>query len=742
MTDDSLMEALRRDSSSENSDVRQRVARILMERSDVDSLNLLVLLAGDPDWRVRKAAIEGLEANPTEEVVKALIPALYDPVNAGRRNAAAEALRAFGHRALPYLLFELGRINDADSRIAIATVLGDISADESAAALVALLGSEDVNVASAAIVSLGRLARPETVPALIGVLSGDNAWLHYHAIETLGRLRATEALPAIVSRDQNPALKKAILEAAGSIGGYGSIDLLAGKLAASHLPDYALLRAFATVDAAKRPAILAGRERSYLKRKFRENAPSGSALALTEALKKSGRIDRKVDLLRALGWLGAQETLPLLIEQLSGDCPEAAARALEDFGTGAEPSLIAVLSPWGDEVKIDLALRLLSRAPKPEMLAPVVNLLDHDSSAVRRAAVELLARIADPGCADYLVAHLNDGEAGVDMAAVEALAAICRKQPEARASLQRRLTHAGSSTDPLTRANALSLLFETGSEEFRARVLAGSKDEDAVVRARAVTLAARSRDLSLVALFEQALADENPQVRLAAVQALSTADRSPRHREAVAALLQDDDLWVRSAAARALGSLGGPQEVEALVALSQRGEPPERIGALEALGRIAGPAAWEAILAALADPDPEIRQAALSAAAGIESPEAQDELDRRAQDPDWRLRSTALDAMGRRDRRGRRRILHRALREDPDDVAARSALSALEAFAVAEDIPVFVETLGRDAIADDVASALVRLRKKFPEAVEKAWREAEPRPAAILAEILRADLAP
>ena len=50
-------------------------------------------------------------------------------------------------------------------------------------------------------------------------------------IETLGRLRAVEALPAIVACDQNPALKKAVLEAAGSIGGFGAIDLLASRLA-------------------------------------------------------------------------------------------------------------------------------------------------------------------------------------------------------------------------------------------------------------------------------------------------------------------------------------------------------------------------------------------------------------------------------------------------------------------------------------------------------------------------------
>ena len=104
MANDELIDALRRDSRDESSEIRQKVARILMERSDAESLELLVELAGDPDWRVRKAAIEGLEANPTEGVVQALIPALHDQANAGRRNAAAEALRVFGTRALPYLL--------------------------------------------------------------------------------------------------------------------------------------------------------------------------------------------------------------------------------------------------------------------------------------------------------------------------------------------------------------------------------------------------------------------------------------------------------------------------------------------------------------------------------------------------------------------------------------------------------------------------------------------------------------
>ena len=742
MADDELIAALRRDSRDESSDVRQKVARILMERSDPEALDLLVELAGDPDWRVRKAAIEGLEANPTEGVVQALIPALHDQANAGRRNAAAEALRAFGIRALPYLLYELGRTGDPDGRIALATILGDIPSEESAAALVGLVSSEDVNVASAAIVALGRMRRPETVPALVRVLSGDNAWLHYHAIETLGRLRAVEALPAIVACDQNPALKKAVLEAAGAIGGFGAIDLLAGRLTAAPIPDFALLRALAALDEAPRPSLVARRERDYLRRKFRENAPPGAAAAFALALKKTERRDRKSDLLRALGWLGEPESVSVLVAELSRDSAEAAERGLEDFGEAAIPALTSLLSPAADERKVELALRLLGRHPSPAMLFPVLAVLEHDSPPVRRDAVELLGKIGDARAIDYLVAHLGDGDAGVDAAAVEALGSIARGRPAAADALRRRLGRALASRDGLTRANALTLLAAFGADDFRARLLSASKDEDAVVRGRAVAIAAREPDPPMAAIFEHALADESAHVRQAAVQALCGSGRAAFHRDAIFASLEDDDLWVRAAACRCLGVLGGGEAARRLREIAARGEAPERIAALEALGAIGGASAWEAIKRALEDADAEVRQAALAAAADSRDPEAEREIDRRAADPDWRLRATALEAIGKRARYDRRPVLRRALLEDPDDVVARSALTALETIAVESDVASVVEALSREAIAEDLSAALLRFRRKFPGAIERAWREADPRRAAILSEVLRADAAP
>jgi HEAT repeat protein len=294
----------------------------------------------------------------------------------------------------------------------------------------------------------------------------------------------------------------------------------------------------------------------------------------------------------------------------------------------------------------------------------------------------------------------------------------------------------------LTRANALTLLAGMGGDEFRGRLFSASKDEDAVVRGRAVGIAAREDDPSTAAIVEHALADESAHVRQAAVQALCASGRAPLHREAIFASLEDDDLWVRSAACRCLGALGGDEAARRLREIAARGEPPERIAAIEALGAIRGAEAWEAISAALDDADAEVRQAALAAAAESREAAAEREIERRATDSDWRLRATALEAIGRRARYDRRPVLRRALLEDPDDLVARSALTALEAIAVESDVDTVVEALSREPIAEELAAALLRFRRKFPGAVERAWREADPRRAAILSEVLRADASP
>ena len=120
--------------------------------------SLLLTALGDPSWRVRKEATGVLLTGTCDhDLIGMLISALGAQSNAGLRNAAVEALVALGDTALPVLVASL-READGDTRKFIVDILGSIENGDSRAALIELLADPDLNVATAAAESLGRLA--------------------------------------------------------------------------------------------------------------------------------------------------------------------------------------------------------------------------------------------------------------------------------------------------------------------------------------------------------------------------------------------------------------------------------------------------------------------------------------------------------------------------------------------------------------------------------------------------------
>jgi HEAT repeat protein len=733
-----FLEIYRRDVRSDDPDVRQRVAWLLAERREPGAGDLLLELLGDRDWRVRKTAVDALSGRVSDRILRALVEALRDDTNAGRRNSASDALVRFGRESLPFLLYEAGRQNPPDFRIAIAGVLGGIPESESVPALVATMQrDEDVNVVAACITALGKLGRAEAVPALVEVLAGANPWLHYHAIESLGQIGSPEALPAIISCYENAALRKPIVEAVGQIGSLATVDFLAGLLASASRVDPAILHAFARIDRLPRPALVAERERAYLRRRFREAFRSDRVPELLLLLKKTERADRREDILRALGWSGHHDALPVLVAYLSlPEFSDIAEEALGDFGSGAEEVLIPLLRLDADEEAAAAAVRILLRHPSVRFLAPLRAIIGHDSPALRRGVVEALGKLGDRDAVEVLIGHLGDADAGVDVAAVTALWAIGSEHPEIQPALIESLLHQTENVDPLARANALTLLSELGSAEFEPRLLVASKDRDAVVRARAVSLAGRLESPAVHTTMRHALSDENAQVRQAALVAVAQLSR-PEDFEAVLAALSDEDLWVRQAAARSLGRFGNPKAIGPLLLLLSQGEPPERIAALESLGVLDGPQAAEGIRKGLRDPDIEIRQSALAAMALLTHPPVDGDIEQFLDDEDWRLRATALEAVGRRGRKDLLPRIHERLLRDPDDLVARAALSAVEFIGDPASLPTLIEALDRKVIVDDVVAVLIRLGPVFGRRLSDAWRQADRRREPILAEILR-----
>jgi HEAT repeat protein len=186
-----------------------------------------------------------------------------------------------------------------------------------------------------------------------------------------------------------------------------------------------------------------------------------------------------------------------------------------------------------------------------------------------------------------------------------------------------------------------------------------ARDVDAVDAALASPAIVADRK-SAVALAEQELANESPEIRHLAAYALSQLDSTramlalpvlvqalehrdprirarialvlgqmrPRAKAAIPALLtqlQDKDPRARAGAARALGNMGpeGSSAVQPLAGLLKDGETPVRITAalaLGQLGRTARDAAPEVKALLLRDSDPEVRAAATYALEAIEPP--------------------------------------------------------------------------------------------------------------------------
>ena len=208
-----------------------------------------------------------------------------------------------------------------------------------------------------------------------------------------------------------------------------------------------------------------------------------------------------------------------------------------------------------------------------------------------------------------------------------------------------------ASRDPDFRVRRLAVEMLAGGAEARARdaLIVASDDDDALVRARAVTGLGRDPTADDLPLLERALADPDPVVRLASVEALREApspsmslrpllsdpdssvaaaaavrllgmDPRPEAAEALRRTLADEDPEVRAAALHHLRSAAAKDVLAFASPLSDDPSPAVRAAVLETL-TVAGPRA--VILPALerlGEDDPSVRSAAFHTLSGLDLP--------------------------------------------------------------------------------------------------------------------------
>jgi len=724
---------------SADPDARQKVASQIAQLAKDDDLPLMFEMLGDRDWRVRKTILEGFLRAPTPRIVQGLIKSLYDPENAGRRNSATEALTRIGEPAIAHIIEVLRAEEDLDVRLSLVNLLGDLRNDEAYEVLTELLKKEDdVNVASSIVSSIGRYRRAASIPVLLGVLQSEDLWVKFHVIEALGEIGDRSALPAVLPLYSEKSLRKPVLEAIGKIADIGTVNFLVRIISEEEKLNLTALRALVRIAESEKPRVVEQAERSLIQRKVRAGFPPSKIEPLVEHLRSTPKRDVKLFILKVLGWSGAGRAIEVLLEYLENpDCSEVAAQALIDFGPGATPPLLEKLRNAEDDDVIALLLRVAHVIAGPEAVATILMYLDHPNPMIRRYAAETMGEIAEPSTVDYLLAKLDDPDVGVQQAAVNSISALVVAFPEIKEETLGKIRRLlGSSSIP-AKLNSLSIYVNIQGPGYDDELLLASKDEDEVIRQKAVSLMGKFSDERFADQIVLSLTDESTAVRLAAIQAIVRLNPANGLGPLVGCL-EDRDIWIRAAAAQALGEYRDPAATETLVRHVREDLPPVKIAAIEALGKTESRDVAPLLDEMVSTDDMEIRRAAILALSRIPGEDIYERLHAALRSGDWRERAAAATALGIRGDLRALDALHTLLESETDAYVQQAVVQALDRTGHASSFPFLFRALENRAILDEVSDLFVRHRETYRGLLEEAWRTADSRHEMVIAAILQA----
>jgi HEAT repeat protein len=592
---------------------------------------------------------------------------------------------------------------------------------------------------------------------VVAVLTGDRTWEREGELERLRSLRDAAALldPLIDAlRDANvPERRNGARSALAALGSPGApaapgvLTRLSALMEGDDDVDVRVLAATALGES-RNPAARLALEQALRSSDLNLAAAAADALsvlghpdsvaALSEAAER-GNLWVRVAAVVTLGNLGDRRAVPVLTRVLHE--PVLAEAAVTALGHIADPGALEALRPLAEEsgpgrAQAQRAARqILASAPQvdpPEWLRRSLHGSEADlATALERdgdeAAAHLLGIAGTEEAAERLVDALSSPYMDVAAAALAVLPG-----PVARAVLVPRL-HSVPRRARAAVLAALPPLRTTAEVEAVARLLGGSDEE---ILAAAIEALGRSEQSVVLPRVLRAL--ENPESRYGAVRVLGLV--GDERCDPLAALLDDEDVRVRSAAAEglmrcatpqvrerisrslrnepdasvrralvgALGAAGGPDAVRELEPLLAHPDAVMRFTALRALGRTATPEALPPLLRALSAEEPEFRAAALQslgalgdprgaasvaehlqvkdrdlrlaaafALRDLATPQVAQSLLRALDDPMWSVRLAAVRAIASLDLPKFRARLLRVGSEDPDPLVRDAARDAV-----------------------------------------------------------------
>lgn len=265
--------------------------------------------------------------------------------------------------------------------------------------------------------------------------------------------------------------------------------------------------------------------------------------------------------------------------------------------------------------------------------------------------------------------------------------------------------------DVAARRQAAGRLHELPATAARRLVPVALADPDPEVRLAAVPATRRGASRDSVPLLLPWLTEADRRLRLAAAEVLGTIP-DERAVGPLGRTLADPDAEVREAAAVALGMTGRSEAARALLGRLDDAVPRVREAVVDALARLGDPSAVTPLLGKVQDPTLTVRRRVVRALGALGDERAASSLLLALQDPDERVRVEALAALGRLGVDAAVPGIVALLVHEEGSVVRQSAVAALGAIgtdaAVSALIQLFPEP-GTGVDTGDLAAALGRV---------------------------------
>lgn len=581
---------------------RQRAERIerLAQAENADIPALLDTLA-DPSWSVRRLVIAAVI-----RLGDAATAPLCDLLRSRRDNeariaAAVDALAASTGPLVDAAVLELADSPDPAVTADAAQILGRRRSAPAIPALAKLTLHADDNVAVAAIEALGRVGGRAAVDTLITAIRSGNFFRTFPAIDVLGRSGDPRAVPPLAGLLDDPRYTHEAARALGRTGDKSAVGPLTALLSR---PSDGLVRlaAAALCELFERYAERCGTT-GVLDRSLRETASPAAVRRLMQAATGASP-GEQASICRVLGWLGAENAVPLLTNLLDAPAPvaNAAAEALKHLGRDADAQLLEALQE-GDSARRRVLLPLITaRSGASTELLHCLHDLD---PIVRCMACDALARVGDPSVVPSLFTLLADPNPRIAQAAIGAIQSLGSAETEALTLI------AARSPDTQVRRAAFRIIAYFGYASALDLLIKAVHDPDERLRDSALYgLPFIDEPRALEALLT-ASNHENPRARAAAMRALGQRQAEQRVADSLQRGLADTDPWVRYYACQSLGKLAWEPAAEAIASLLEDKAGQVRVSAVEALSHMKGNAAFAALSKAAASKEPDMQRAAL-----------------------------------------------------------------------------------------------------------------------------------